>query len=85
MKETEQYEVTPVYLHLLVFNEMENGLKNLHSTQIQLQLEQEASRLGCRKTLLMRRKWKNRLLEEDAESSPLGIFEKVSELLLGTI
>jgi len=55
MKE-EQYEVTSVYLHLLAFNEIENRLKNLHSTQIQLQLEHETSSLGFRRTLLMRRK-----------------------------
>lgn len=38
--------MTSVYLHLVAFNEIENGLKNLHSTQIQLHLEQETFRLG---------------------------------------
>ena len=76
--------MTPVYLHLLAINEIKNRLKNLHSTQIQLQLEQEASSLGCRSTLLVRRK-KFRLPEEGAESSALGPFEEVNELLSGII
>lgn len=39
MEDKKQYEVIPVYLHLLAFNEIENVLKNLHLSQIQLQLE----------------------------------------------
>lgn len=54
MKGREQYEWAKVYLLLLDFKEIENELRNLPSTQIQLQLEQEASVLGC--TFLMTRK-----------------------------
>lgn len=71
--------MTPVYFHLLAFSEIENWLKNLSSNQIQLQFEQEASKLGCRRTFLMRRK-KFRLPEEGVESSVLGTFEEVNEL-----